>query len=109
MYGERFHLFKPDVPVDHDEYAIKILRKHHQCFGPFPVSYEQIADKERLGVLTWIMNSTPKEALKPFRFTTEREICKEDRDIVCKIMQLDPRDRPTTRELLEDEWFRRSL
>ncbi len=106
MYGENFHLFKPDVPVDHDEYAIEVLRKHHRCFGPFPVSYEQIADEEKLGVLTWIMNTTPRETLRPFRFTTEKEICKEDRDFVCKIMQLDPRDRPTAQELLQDEWFR---
>jgi len=106
MYGENFHLFRPDVPVDHDEYDIKILRKHHQCFGPFPVSYEQIADEERLGVLTWIMNTTPRETLKPFRSTTEREIRREDKDFVCEIMQLDPRDRPTARELLEDDWFR---
>jgi hypothetical protein len=26
---EGFHIFKPDVPVDHDEYNVKILRKHH--------------------------------------------------------------------------------
>jgi serine/threonine protein kinase len=56
MYGEGFHIFRPDVSVDHDEYEVKILMRHHICFGPFPESYEQIADQERLAVLVWIMH-----------------------------------------------------
>ncbi|PGH06135.1 STE/STE20 protein kinase [Blastomyces parvus] len=108
IYGEGFHIFKPDVPVDHDEYEIKILTKHHRCFGPFPASYEQIADQERLAVLLWIMQNTPRETLKPFHLTTTREICEEDKEFVLKAMKLDPRDRPTAQELLADKWFQRS-
>jgi serine/threonine protein kinase len=33
------------------------------------------------------------------------EITKEGRDFICRIMKLDPRDRPSARELLQDEWF----
>ncbi|EGC45657.1 serine/threonine protein kinase [Histoplasma capsulatum var. duboisii H88] len=69
----RFHIFKPDVPVDHDEYDTKILMKHHRCFGPFPESYEEIADQERLAVLVWIMQNSPPETLRPFHLTTARE------------------------------------
>jgi hypothetical protein len=105
LYGEGFHIFKPDVPVDDDDYDIKILKKHHQCFGPFPESYEQIADQERLAVLVWIMQNTPSESMKPFRLTTSREICEEDKSFVLKVMKLDPRDRPTASELLKDRWF----
>ncbi|KAG2024883.1 hypothetical protein GB937_003583 [Aspergillus fischeri] len=41
-----FHIFKPDVPADHDEYDLGILIKHHGCFGPFPELYEEIADQQ---------------------------------------------------------------
>lgn len=61
LYGEGFHIFKPDVPADHDEYDTEILMKHHRCFGPFPESYEEIADHERLAVLVWIMQNSPPD------------------------------------------------
>ena len=105
LYGDGFHIFRPDVPVDHDEYDIKILRKHHVCFGPFPTSDREIADQERLAALGWIMQSTPPEALKPFHLTTSREICREDKEFVLRIMKLDPRDMPTADALLGVVWM----
>lgn len=107
MYGDGFHIFKPDVSVDNDEYDIKILIRHHRCFGPFAESYEQIADQERLAVLVWIMQSTPPESMKPFHLTTARQICEKDKEFVLKIMKLDPRDLLTAKDLLEDKWFER--
>jgi hypothetical protein len=79
--------------------------KHHQYFGPFPLSYREIADEDILTILAHVMNGVPHEMLKPFQFITEREIAKEDKVFVLKIMKLDPRDRPTAKELLQDEWF----
>lgn len=108
FYGEGFHIFKPDVPPDHDEYDAKILLKHHRCFGPFPVSYEQIADRQRLAVLTRVMQNSPAETLRPFHLTTTQEIRQDDKNFVLRIMRLDPRDRPSARQLLEDEWLHRS-
>lgn len=106
IYGEGFHIFKPDVPIDDDDYDLKILMKHHRCFGPFPESYEQIASQEILAVLVWVMQNSPPETLKPFHLTTSREICEEDKAFVLKAMRLDPRDRPTAKMLLEDTWFK---
>lgn len=106
LYEHRFHIFKPNVPTDHDEYDVKILMKQHRCFGPFPETFKQIADQERLAVLIWIMQNSPPETLKPFHLTSTQEICQEDKDFVLRIMKLDPRDRPSARQLLEDEWFR---
>lgn len=108
LYGSGFHIFKPDVPPDHDEYDVKILLKHHRCFGPFPESYEQIADQQRLAVLTWVMQNSPPETLQPFHLTTTEEICQDDKKVVLRIMRLDPRDRPSARQLLEDQWFNQS-
>ncbi|KAL4925821.1 putative serine/threonine protein kinase [Aspergillus undulatus] len=108
LYGSGFHIFKPDVPPDHDEYDVKILLKHHRCFGPFPESYEEIADQQRLAILTWVMQNSPAETLRPFHLTTTEEICQDDKEFMLRIMRLDPRDRPSARQLLEDQWFHQS-
>lgn len=79
--------------------------RQHQFFGPFPLSYKEIADDETLAILTHVMHRVPQEKMKPFRNIGEREISKEDKAFVLKIMKLDPRDRPTATELLQDEWF----
>jgi serine/threonine protein kinase len=105
LYGGGFHIFSPGVSVDDDAYDAKILMKHHQCFGPFPESFDEIADESRLDVLMWIMENTPTESLKPFLRTSVHEISEEDKKFILKIMRLDPRDRPTVGQLLEDEWF----
>lgn len=105
IYGEGFHIFRPDVAVDHEYYEFKILMKHHQIFGPFPDSYVEIATQEQLAALFYIMSICPEETLRPFHLTTEREICSEDRNFICEIMKLDPRDRPSAAQLLENEWF----
>jgi len=41
----------------------------------------------------------------PFRRTTEKEVCKEDKEFIEKITIMGWRDRPTAKELLGDEWF----
>ncbi|KAJ0417874.1 serine/threonine protein kinase [Aspergillus carlsbadensis] len=107
LYGEGFHIFKPNVPADHDEYDLKILVRHHQVFGPFPPSYDDIANQDQRAAIIWIMQNTPLETLRPFHRTTPREISAEDKEFVLKIMKLDPRDRLTAQALLGDEWFAR--
>ena len=95
------------MPVDDDDYEVQILLKQHQIFGPFPASYDEIADQERLAVILWVMENSPPDTLKPFNLTTEREISKTDKDFINGIMKLDPRDRPTAAGLLEDLWFQK--
>ena len=51
------------------------------------------------------MSAVAPEKMKPFQYLSEREICNADKAFVLKIMKLDPRDRPTVKELLQDEWF----
>ena len=36
---------------------------------------------------------------------SSQEIAKEDREFISKLMQLDPRDRPSAKVLLQDEWL----
>ncbi|QSS66602.1 serine/threonine protein kinase [Histoplasma capsulatum] len=98
IYGDNFFIFCPDVSFDHEE----------QCsfFGPFPLSYQEIAGEETLAILAYIHESLPPEKQKPFTRLSAKEVSAEDRDFLLKVMKMDPRDKPTAAELLEDDWFR---
>ncbi len=104
IWGLNWHIFKPDVPADHEHYELKILMKHCQFFGPYPPSYQEIADEDTQKILAFVMD-TVQDTRKPFHLTRESEISKEEKAFILKIMQLDPRDRPTAKQLLHDEWF----
>ena len=47
----------------------------------------------------------PKENMTPFSRTTEKEVIKKDKTFISKILKLDWQDRPTAKDLLEDEWW----
>lgn len=93
------------VSFDDDEFEFTVLKKHHQFFGPFPMTYSEFADEDAVKLIIYAMETTPAEKRKPFHAITEREISKEDNVFLQKIMKLDPRDRPTAKEILEDAWF----
>jgi len=107
IWGNNWHIFKPDgVTIDGEDYPAHVITKQADYFGPFPPSYQEIADDERLATLTFINNySTESGKWKPFKLAEDPELTKLDRDFICKIMKLDPRDRPTAAQLLHDEWF----
>ncbi|KAL8929960.1 MAG: hypothetical protein Q9208_001104 [Pyrenodesmia sp. 3 TL-2023] len=104
LWGHHRHIFKPDRIDPHDDiFLCEVIKRMYQFFGPFPRSYETLCDAERLEVITLIANTTPR--LTPFCMTGPPEISVEDRDFICKLMRLDPRDRPTAQELLQDPWL----
>ncbi|MCJ1411532.1 hypothetical protein MMC19_005622 [Ptychographa xylographoides] len=108
IWGNNWHIFKPTgVPFESAEYPIQVLIKQVSIFGPVPLSYGEIADSDRLGILDAVINVVTDHNLqKPFALSTDEELSAADRTFLCKIMKLDPRDRPTATELLRDEWFR---
>lgn len=95
------------VPFESEEYPLQVLIKQISIFGPCPMSFGEIADEERLNLLAAVINLITEHKLqKPFKHTVDDELCEEDKIFILKIMKLDPRDRPTAKELLQDEWFR---
>ncbi|KAJ6156154.1 kinase-like protein [Penicillium chrysogenum] len=102
IYGSNFFMFKPDASADHCEYALGILTKQCQFFGPFPVSYQEIARPSTLNILMGIMGSL-RGKQKPFANISTEEVSSEDKKFIPKIMKLDPRDRPSAQQLLDDE------
>jgi serine/threonine protein kinase len=105
LYGGNFFLFKPEVPAEHEDYDLKILQRQCEFFGPFPVTYPEICPREILNFLAYIMQNIPPEKKKPFGRISEKEVSKEDKEFILRIMKLDPRDRPSAAELLQDKWF----
>lgn len=104
IYGENWHIFKPlNINQTDSTYCVEVLRRQDKYFGPFPLSYISLADDDVLGTLTIITKSV--EERKPFKLASSKEIAKEDREFILKLMRLDPRDRPSAKELLQDKWF----
>lgn len=108
IWGDNWHIFRPEnANVDSEEYPALVLIKQASIFGPIALSYQEIADDERLEVLAKTINYINDNNLKkPFYLSADKELSKEDRTFICKIMKFDPRDRPTAKELLQAEWFR---
>lgn len=94
------------MPYGHEEYGLEVLKRQFRYFGPFPLKYEEIASPDVITSMLYLMQEIPKSQTTPFSRTTEREVGAKDKEFIGRMMKMDWRDRPTTRELLEDEWFR---
>ena len=104
IWGENWHIFKPsDIDPTDSAYPIEVLRRQDKYFGPFPLGYVSLADADRLDTLTIITESVEKRT--PFKMASSKEIAKDDRKFICKLMRPDPRDRPSAQVLLQDAWL----
>lgn len=107
IWGRGFHIFKPvDVPADDAEFPVHVLIQQARYFGPFPLSYKTFLDEDQERILAAIHIYIEEHGLrKPFSQVEDEEITSEDKAFLCNIMQMDPRDRPTAKALLKQEWF----
>ncbi|KAF2441464.1 putative serine/threonine protein kinase [Karstenula rhodostoma CBS 690.94] len=104
IYGGNLQIFHPTEPdPNHEEYRVEVLKEQLRFFFPFPEKFKEITSPDTVRSILYLMQQVP--AYTPFSRTTDTEISRVDRDFVCKIMKLDWRDRPTVKELLEDEWW----
>lgn len=101
-------MFNPGIegynPGD-EGYEFVVFKRVYKFFGPFPTSLKDFEEDnpDIMTILNFFNDSGPPE--KPFHRITTKEIPPADKDFILKIMKLDPRDRPTAQELLEDRWF----
>ncbi|KAH8820339.1 kinase-like domain-containing protein [Xylogone sp. PMI_703] len=112
IWGSGWHIFKPDprdAGPDDETYPNHVFIKQIAYFGPFPSSYFDFLPQDD-EAWEWIVDATQYIVLnnkwKPIAMAEDPELSREDRTFICKIMKLDPRERPTAKELLEDPWFR---
>ncbi|ROW08763.1 hypothetical protein VPNG_06406 [Cytospora leucostoma] len=106
IFGGDFNIFRPRTARYGDEdYNVEVVQSQFRYFGPFPPKIREVVDDETYTSVLYLMHLNPPESMTPFRLVTEREVVKEDKDFILRIMKMDWRDRPTAKELLEDEWF----
>jgi hypothetical protein len=106
IYGGDFNLVRQKVvPFGHEEYDLEILKQQFRYFGPFPENIGQAVSEETAAVILYLMREIPFSQVGLFQRITEKEVCKVDKTFISKIMRMDWRERPTAKELLEDDWF----
>jgi len=94
------------VSADDAEYPAHVLIQQARYFGPFPLSYKTFLDEEQEKILAAIHIYIEEHGIrKPFSQVEDKEIRSGDKKFLCGIMQMDPRDRPTAKELLNHDWF----
>ena len=100
-------MFSPtDIDEEDETYLIRILTLQNAYFGPFPTSFTELdvdLTTEYLDALERFV--TRQGGRKRYRNTLAFHMSKETVRFVDKIMKLDPRDRPTAQELLQDQWL----
>jgi len=85
-------------------YLVGVFKEQYAFFGPPPEKFAEITSPETQHSLMCIMIEMA-DKMKPFMRITEREIVNKDKVFIAKMMKIDWRDRPTAKELLEDEWW----
>ena len=79
-----------------------------QCayFGPFSKSFVELSDGITMGDLDGIeMLVAARGGRQKYRNTLTAYISDEAVSFLDKFMKLDPRDRPSPQELLQEEWL----
>lgn len=94
------------MSFDDEHYGFWVLVEQVRRFGPFNKSFEEIASAERLAICSGaVYYIVENRKWLPFFMAEDDELARPDRDFIARMMKLDPRDRPTARELLQDAWF----
>lgn len=70
------------------------------------MSYKTLLDEDQEKILAAIHIYIEEQGMrKPFSQVEDKEITSEDKEFLCDIMQVDPRDRPTAEALRGHKWF----
>lgn len=76
----------------------------YNSFGPFLPKIADIIDQDTFAIIHFITQQGPPA--KPLeRWTTEQIPAADINAFLRRVLKLDPRDRPTVEEILQDEWF----
>lgn len=103
IFGGDFNIFRPKTARYGDgNYNVQPQSRY---FGPFTPNIREIVNDERYQSVFYLMHLNPPENLTPFSLVTEREVVKEDKDLISRTMKMDWHDRPIYKKKLEDEWF----
>ena len=100
-------MFSPPGMDEKDEiYLVMILTLQCAYFGPFPRKYVELSDAitmEELDGIEGLVNQ--RGGRRKHRNTLAAYMSKETVRFLDRFMKLDPRDRPSPQELLQDQWL----
>ncbi|KAF2963789.1 hypothetical protein GQX73_g9785 [Xylaria multiplex] len=106
VHGGGYHHLDPGwegfKPEDQD-YEITVLKRMYNSFGPFPPSIAEITHPDAFEVIYFLTQQGPPQ--KPLRRWSTKELPPADNEFIRRILKLDPWDRPTVEDILQDEWF----
>lgn len=106
IFGGDVNIFHPKTARYGDEdYNVEVVHSQFRYVGPFPAKIREIVNNETFTSVLYLIHLNLPEKITPFRLVTEREVIKEDKEFILRIIKMDWRDRPTAKELPEDEWF----
>ncbi|KAI4932536.1 hypothetical protein J4E85_002934 [Alternaria conjuncta] len=107
-YGSHFNLCVPQgqkAEEDRENLPLHVLLRQLYWFGPFPNKTVEIADEEITKTLASLKRNNLPAQQGMFKVISELELSRKDNEFVRRIMKMDWRDRPSARDLLEDEWW----
>lgn len=107
IFGGDWHICSTaKVGFDDENYNFWVFVEQVRRFGPFNNHFEELADEESLSICA-AANLYIHENQKwlPFSRSEDEELAIPDRDFVARMLKLDPRERPTAKELLQDPWI----
>ncbi|KAH7552988.1 hypothetical protein BM1_07961 [Bipolaris maydis] len=106
IYGGHFNFFRPKGMIQDDEwYSLGVIDNQFKFFAPYPAKIAKIAQIEAALSILYLVQSIPHEKTTTFIRAAEKEVTKRDNVFISKMMKLDRRDRPTAKELVEDDWL----
>ena len=100
------HFFNPSIVDEADDtfLAHVVIRQFGFC-GPCPETYAEIAESVMPQVEAFEQAVRNTGGEKGYRNTLARYINEKDLKFLLNLMKLDPRDRPSAKELLQNSWF----
>lgn len=108
IYGSYFSLCMPQGPRiegDRPNLLLDIMLRQLHWFAPFLEKIVGVADAESADTIAAFREYNMPAQQGIFETIPETEISKKDNKFIRKMMKLDWRDRPSARDLLEDEWW----
>jgi serine/threonine protein kinase len=106
VHGGSYHHFDSGWeglgPEDQD-YEFTVLKRMYNSVGPFPPKIADIINPDAFEVIHFLNQQGPPQ--KPLRRWSAKELPPADNEFLRRILKLDPRDRPTVEDILQDEWF----
>ncbi|WQF78552.1 Putative serine/threonine-protein kinase, active [Colletotrichum destructivum] len=106
VHGGGYHHFDPGwegIKPDDQDYELTVLKRMYHSVGPFPPSIADMIDADIFEVVHFLNRQGPPRRLLQ-RWATE-QLPLADNQFIRRILKLDPRDRPTVEQILQDEWF----